>query len=172
MTTITNSFVYKNALPSKIGEKLYLDVDSADVFFVLPSKSGGIERVPAHRNILGVISPVFKSMFYGPIEHEGDWHVPNVTLAAFKEFLQFFYLENVTIAAENMTDVSKLRKHYLNDDSMGLLEDNFKTSLVLDDNRTRGIEPNQQSRSTSKCIEVTIEQAPNQIYKKKFYIRI
>lgn len=98
-----DSKVYKNVLAWRGCEKLYLNERTRDVSLVFFSKE--IVSVPAHKNILAAISPVFDAMFYGPNKQE-----------AFIEFLQFFYRSEVTLSIENVSEVLDLCKRYLLDD--------------------------------------------------------
>lgn len=99
-------------LIDKSGKKLYLDPETADVYFVFCSDDDSCTRVPAHKNLLAATSDVFKAMFYGSLKEEGDVHVKDVTAAAFEEFLQFFYLNTIKMSAENVAGVMYLGHMY------------------------------------------------------------
>lgn len=131
-----DSIVYKNVLAWRGCEKLYLDNRTKDVFFIFQSKKNEeIEKVPAHKNILSAISPVFDAMFYGPHKQDGDIEIVDAAPEAFKEFLQFFYRSQVKLTAENVPGVMDLCKRYLLDDwdtvSMACT-DVCKSTLTLD----------------------------------------
>lgn len=86
-------------------ERLYLNRDGADVWFV----SGG-ERIPSHKAIL-LKSPWFRTMFCGSLPEQGDVDITdNATAAEFKEFLQFFYLFDVKLTLANIEGVFNLGK--------------------------------------------------------------
>lgn len=127
-----DSIVYKNALPWRGCEKLYLDARTADVFFVFESDEEDSVRVPAHKNILSVNSEAFDAMFYGPIKQDGDIPIGDTTPEAFKEFLQFFYRGTVKLTAENAAEVWNLGKQYLVDDCCMTSSDFSKQTLTLD----------------------------------------
>lgn len=61
-------------------KKLYLDSETADVHFIFGNEKK--VRIPAHKMLMAANSDTFKSIFYG--EHAQE--VPNVSIAAFKEF--------------------------------------------------------------------------------------
>lgn len=98
-------------------EDSYLDEESADCHFVFGSadsdSASSSARIPAHKIILARDSAVFKAMFYGPMKETGDIRLTNVSEAAFKEFLQFFYLAEVELDVENLVDVMHLGHKYM-----------------------------------------------------------
>lgn len=114
-----NATVYKNNLAGTGCEKLYLDTRTSDVTFQFPSaNSGECIEIPAHKSILSAISPVFDAMFFGPAKELGDVRIVDVTPAAFREFLQFFYLTQVKLSAEHLIDVMNLGKQYMINDCL------------------------------------------------------
>lgn len=94
--------------------KLYLDESMADVYFVFHNSNNDetIERVPAHRLILGAACPVFHQMFYGNLKEEGDVLIADFSKDAFAEFLQFFYMNDVVLTTENILEVYQLAHKY------------------------------------------------------------
>lgn len=50
------------------------------------------EIVRAHRCVLAATSPKYKAQFYGLQAEEGRILLSDVSVSAFEEFLQFFYL--------------------------------------------------------------------------------
>lgn len=93
--------------------KLYLDESMADVYFVFHnSNNETIERVPAHRLILGAACPVFHQMFYGQLKEGGDVLIADFSKDAFAEFLQFFYMNDVVLTTENILEVYQLAHKY------------------------------------------------------------
>ncbi|KAG4079203.1 hypothetical protein HA402_015859 [Bradysia odoriphaga] len=91
--------------------KLYLDGETADVHFIF-NENGTEEKVPAHKYMLAIGSPVFKSMFYGDLKEEGDVSITDSSAEPFMEFLQFFYLANVKLTIENAAEVMNLVNKY------------------------------------------------------------
>lgn len=101
--------------PAKNREKWYLNSTTADVYFTFASTdldSTSSTRVPAQKALLACDSEVFEAMFYGPLKESGDIHLSDVSEAAFKEFLQFFYLIKVKLSIENLADVMYLGHKY------------------------------------------------------------
>lgn len=93
-------------------EQLYLDRnETGDVTFLVDS-----QRIRAHRLVLAAASPKFKAQFYGFNVDAGDIEIPNVSAAAFDEFLQFFYKETITLTIENIEEVLNLAKQSLVDE--------------------------------------------------------
>lgn len=91
--------------------KMYLDTETADVKFVFPHDDG-TQSVPAHKSILATASPVFRAMFYGALKEKENVEIADATVAGFKEFLQFFYMSNVTLTMENIDEVARLTDKY------------------------------------------------------------
>lgn len=83
----------------------------ADVHFTFKSSSGG--RIPAHKCHLVVISNVFNAMFSGSWKEKDDVEIVDASLPAFKEFLQFFYCDEVEITMENVEEILHLGQKYL-----------------------------------------------------------
>lgn len=108
-----NSIVYKNVLSLRDSEALYLNRRNCDVLFIFRDANGRIyEKLPAHKSILSVISPVFDDMFYGAALVAGNVSVYETSAEIFKEFLQFFYLSTVQLTAKNFFSVMQLVTKY------------------------------------------------------------
>lgn len=96
----------------KTMEKLYFDKDeTGDVLFIVES-----EKIRAHKSVLAAISPKYKAQFYGLQPDNGDIIVEDVTAAAFREFVQFFYLGEANLTEENIEDVLNMAKQSIVDD--------------------------------------------------------
>lgn len=104
-------------------EDAYLDETTADVFFLFKSsaplaadsKNGTeevIERVPAHKIILGVTCTVFRNMFYGGLKSD-EIEIKEATCDAFKQFLHCFYCTKPTLTLNHVGEVLKLAKRYM-----------------------------------------------------------
>lgn len=93
-------------------EQLYLDRnETGDVTFLVDS-----QRIRAHRWVLAAASPKYKAQFYGLRPDENEILIPNVSAAAFNEFLQFFYKDSVTLTLENIEAVLDMAKQSLVDE--------------------------------------------------------
>lgn len=101
----------KNGAASRACEKLYLNEDFADVHFAF-KVDNEIQRVPANKIILAVLSPVFQAMFFGSLPEKGDVVIADADIDGFKEFLQFFYLGELTVTMENIETVIRLADKY------------------------------------------------------------
>lgn len=84
---------------------LYLNERTADVFFTF---EGSTERIPAHKAILSFNSSVFDQIFFGPSAVSGDILVARHSPEAFKDFLQFFYLNEITLKTPTIVEVIRL----------------------------------------------------------------
>lgn len=102
---LVNKFVVKS-LP-----ELYLQSDLADVYFEFENGDEKIE-VAAHKIILAVASPVFRAMFFKIKKEKEVVEIVDVDVNAFKEFLQFFYLPEITLPMENIETVVRLAENY------------------------------------------------------------
>lgn len=90
-------------------EKLYTDREkTGDIKFMV-----GSEVIHAHRCVLAALSPKYEAQFYGAIRENNVVNVKDVSPAAFKQFIQFFYNERVTLTISNIEDVLNLAKQSL-----------------------------------------------------------
>lgn len=105
-----NELNFANEYLPTIVKKLYLDKLTADVYFEFGNKEG--ERVPAHKNLLSAGSDVFNVMFYGKMQEKGNIKIIDASADGFKEFLKFFYFDNVNLSMENIANVVNLGKKY------------------------------------------------------------
>lgn len=92
-------------------EDFYLDAATADVFFVFGDGNNN-QRIPAHKVLLAAKSDVFKAMFYGELKEKGDIKIVDASIAAFKEFLRFFYCTEIDPTIENAPNVLKSADKY------------------------------------------------------------
>lgn len=127
------TYVFDNKHEREINE-LYLNTKGADVNFVFKdSDTRHIEKIPAHKIILSLDSPVFDRMFFGSLQEKGDVEIVDASAAAFKEFLQFFYLDEVTLSVANIIYVTNLCKKYEMDEFLAPCEIAIQNSLTMDD---------------------------------------
>lgn len=122
---------------SALISSLYLDAQTADVFFTVVSPSGERERIPAHKSVLIAKSEVFESILNGPIQYEGDLNVVGVAPVAFKEFLQLFYNQIIIINTEYISDVKKLCSSYLDEEYIDLAYDFIENNLTMNANQVQ-----------------------------------
>ncbi|XP_055313213.1 BTB/POZ domain-containing protein 3-like [Sitodiplosis mosellana] len=71
-----------------------------------------IHTVPANKTVLAALSPVFDTMFFGSLPEKGDVPVDDADADVSKEFLQLFYLGEVTLTMENIETVVCLVDKY------------------------------------------------------------
>lgn len=90
-------------------EQLYSDRDQiGDAVFIVES-----QQIRAHRSILAALSPKYRAQFYGSNPDQGEIQIPDVSAAAFQEFLQFFYKESVNLTMGNIASVLDLTQQSL-----------------------------------------------------------
>lgn len=98
----------KNNASSEAIEKLYLNDELADVHFVF-----NVDKVvPANKSVLAALSPVFHKMFFGDLKEGAEVKIVDARAVGFKEFLQFFYLSEVTVTMENIETIVRLADKY------------------------------------------------------------
>ncbi|XP_055316918.1 BTB/POZ domain-containing protein 6-B-like [Sitodiplosis mosellana] len=90
---------------------MYLNEQLADVHFVFKFDDD-VQKVPAHKLILASLSPVFHAMFYGSLKEGNEVKIEDADADTFKEFLQIFYLSEVTITMENIETIVRLADKY------------------------------------------------------------
>lgn len=117
---------------------LYLNTKEADVFFVFEDIRGDMKRIPAHKKLLVPKSKVFKAMFEGPLQENGDVKIIGVSFISFARFLEFFYLSEVKITLDHVSEMMHLGDRYdvekcVNDCALFLAEvaDNENVCTVL-----------------------------------------
>ncbi|XP_055319526.1 BTB/POZ domain-containing protein 2-like [Sitodiplosis mosellana] len=100
-----------NSASTEVTKKLYLNEEFCDIYFEF-NIDDAIQKIPANKAVLAVLSPVFRAMFFGSVKEEGDVRIVDADIIAFKEFLQFFYLSEVKLTMENIETVARLADKY------------------------------------------------------------
>ena len=86
----------------------------SDITFVLTDPDGTQVRVPAHKLVLAISSPVFEVMFYGELaEKTREIELPDIDAVSFLEFLRFVYCDEVQLTADNALRVLNVAKKYI-----------------------------------------------------------
>ena len=84
------------------------DSDSRDVSDSRPV------RVPAHKFVLAISSPVFEAMFYGQMAEKGEEvELPDTDSHSLLEFLRFVYSDEVNLTSDNVFAVLYLADKYI-----------------------------------------------------------
>lgn len=120
----------KSGFASKIFRRQYLDEKTADVYFICGRKQ---ERVAAHKSVLSKASDAFDRMFYGPMAEENDVKLPETTPDAFKDFLQFCYLDEVNLNLEHIVEVMDLTNKYCMPECLAVCGAFWAKHLTFDD---------------------------------------
>lgn len=121
----------ENSFSSKGIELLYFNDEMADIHFVFESSG---DRIPAHKFILSVSSPVFKTIFFGVklVGNEMKIDDDGVNVDAFKMFLGFFYLKKVKLSMEHIENVMLLCHKYKIDDCIEICSTFLMENLSID----------------------------------------
>lgn len=90
---------------------MYINEELVDVHFEFKANDE-IQRVPANKNVLAAVSSVFNAMFFGSSKERNAVRIEDASADGFKEFLQFFYLDKVTLSMENIGTVIHLADKY------------------------------------------------------------
>ena len=89
----------------------------SDVKFVVRDCEGGSERmkkIPAHKFLLAISSPVFYAMFYGELAEKKDLiDIPDCDHKSLLELFRFMYSDKVNLNADNVMQVLYLAKKYM-----------------------------------------------------------
>lgn len=118
-----------NCISSKAIELLHSSKRGADVHFTFESS---VERIPAHKNILAV-SPVFEKEFFGLMPEKEEVKIIDASADAFKEFLQFFYLNQVELSMQHIQGVMHLSKKYQIDECLEICSIFLKKNLTINE---------------------------------------
>lgn len=103
--------VFKSNGASEAIAKLDLGEEFFDVHFQCCA-NGEVQYVPANKIILAALSPVLKDMFYGELKLDDVIEIVDADANEFREFLQFFYLRELTLTIENIETISRLAVMY------------------------------------------------------------
>jgi len=89
----------------------------SDVKFVVRDSEGGSEsmkKIPAHKFLLAISSPVFHAMFYGELAEKKDSvDIPDCNHKSLLELFRFIYSDEVNLNADNVMQVLYLAKKYM-----------------------------------------------------------
>ena len=89
----------------------------SDVKFVVQGDEGGSEsmkKIPAHKFLLAISSPVFYAMFYGELAEKKDSiDISDCDHKSLLELFRFVYSDEVNLNADNVMQVLYLAKKYM-----------------------------------------------------------
>ena len=89
----------------------------SDVKFVVRDSRGGSEnmkKIPAHKFLLAISSPVFYAMFYGELAEKKDSvDISDCDHESLLELFRFMYSDEVKLNADNVMQVLYLAKKYM-----------------------------------------------------------
>lgn len=96
----------KSTASTKNLAKLFKSQIGADIHFLLKCEQNSLQlKVPAHKAIMAVSSPVCGRMF---LEEVNEVTIEDVSFEGFCEFLQFFYLDEIELSERNLIEVLNL----------------------------------------------------------------
>ena len=88
----------------------------SDIKFVAreSSQGGSVKKIPAHKFLLAISSPVFFAMFYGELAEKKDSiDVSDCEYESLLELFRFIYSDEVNLNPDNVMQVLYLAKKYL-----------------------------------------------------------
>ena len=88
----------------------------SDVKFVVRDSQGGNEskRIPAHKFVLAISSPVFYAMFYGELPETNDSvEISDCEYESLLEFFRFIYSDEANLTPDNVMQLMYLAKKYM-----------------------------------------------------------
>lgn len=88
-------------------EQLFKSAEFADFAFVVKDEENWV-RIPAHKIILSARSAYFKRMFAAESDHFDSIEICDASVEALEEFLQLFYLNNITFTPDHVAQVHAL----------------------------------------------------------------
>ena len=110
----------------------------SDVMFVVRDSEGGSEnmKIPAHKFLLAISSPVFYAMFYGELAEKKDSiDISDCDHKSLLELFRFVYSDEVNLNEDNVMQVLYLAKKYmlpsLADKCSEFLRENLDASNVF-----------------------------------------
>jgi len=111
----------------------------SDVMFVVHDSEGGSEnmiKIPAHKFLLAISSPVFYAMFYGELAEKKDSiDISDCDYKSLLELFRFVYSDEVNLNEDNVMQVLYLAKKYmlpsLADKCSEFLRENLDASNVF-----------------------------------------
>ena len=110
----------------------------SDVKFVVRDSQGGSEskKIPAHKFVLAISSPVFFAMFYGELAEKKDSvEISDCDYESLLELLRFIYSDEANLNPDNVMQLMYLAKKYmlpsLADQCSDYIKGNIDTSNVF-----------------------------------------
>lgn len=125
-----SSATFKATVQSKAVASLYLDDVTADVYFLVKSKKK--EIIPVHKCLLMAASVEFHAKFTGPWKGKEEILIVDASSVALKEFLCYFYSNEVKLSMEHVEEVMYLGSTYNISDCMNDCSQLLAANLTVD----------------------------------------
>ena len=110
----------------------------SDVKFVVRDSQGGSEskKIPAHKFVLAISSPVFYAMFYGELAEKKDSiEISDCEYESLLELFRFIYSDEANLTPDNVMQLMYLAKKYilpsLADKCSAFLQENLDATNVF-----------------------------------------
>ncbi|CAG2100430.1 unnamed protein product [Medioppia subpectinata] len=107
---VDDNMTTETSLQSRFGRLLSCE-DMADVHFVVGGAKGRKLRIPAHRLVLAVASPVFRELLFDNGVTE-DIVLQDLEPIVFLEFLRFLYTDQIRLQKDNAVAILSAAKKY------------------------------------------------------------
>lgn len=120
-------------MPSALNTVLdgfYLNDEAADVYFIVGFPGEQYERIPAHKFLLIAMNQIIQKRFTESWKDKPEIRITDASPDAFKDFLQFFYLNQVILTTQNIIEIVHLANTFKSVECLNLCND-FLSTLSL-----------------------------------------
>jgi len=96
------------------GKSIFNQQLLSDVKFVVRDSQGGSKRIPAHKFVLAISSPVFFAMFYGELVETKDFvEISDCEYESLLDLFRFMYSDEANLNPDSVMQLMYLGKKYM-----------------------------------------------------------
>ncbi|CAG2207956.1 BTBD3_6 [Mytilus edulis] len=111
-------------------DKICLTAEMADVLFSFQGEN--VPRIPAHKMILALRSPVFKDMFYGSFPlRQGEIRIEGITWDIFRIFLKYLYSDHLQLSKDSVIPLLNAAQKYQIGELISKCENYLQDNLAV-----------------------------------------
>lgn len=112
--------------------KKFINTQPTDITFIFKVEGHDDVTLTAHKDILASVSVVFDALICSSANEKGEVEIVGTSAAAFQEFLQFFYKDELNLTMEHIDEVLYLLKMYHITEFFGTAIKFLKQNLTSD----------------------------------------